>query len=219
MVASPAIRLSSTAKDHATRENQALEVAPRRGHASHHHWHPLFHRSGLAAYTFGLAEPPNRLRDALHHRAAKRVAGAARHCLCVVPPMVRPGPLVRIGRLRLLCLKWARLEGADLSADMRNQSMGLMRGILRSAKLDGANFTNANLSRAVLEFASLRDAIFKGARLDGSELAGADLQGADITDANFDNADVTSTRLVGLRGRDKALNLDRAKNLERAFLD
>ncbi|MGB8638137.1 MAG: pentapeptide repeat-containing protein, partial [Pseudolabrys sp.] len=111
------------------------------------------------------------------------------------------------GDLSRASMRQARLDRADLSADMRNQSMGLMRGILRSAKLDGASFENANLSRAVLEFASLRDAILKGANLNGSELGGADFLGADVTNADFENADVTSTRLIGLRGRDKARNL------------
>ena len=113
----------------------------------------------------------------------------------------------------------ARLDGADLSADMRNQSLGLMRGVLRSARLDGASFENANLSRAVLEFASLRDAIFRGAKLNGSELSGADFRGADVAGADFDNADVTSTRLIGLRGRDQARNLGRVRNLDRALTD
>ena len=113
----------------------------------------------------------------------------------------------------------ARFDGANLSADMRNQSMGLMRGVLRSAKLDRASFANANLSRVVLEFASLRGANLKAAKLNGAELAGADLQGADVTDADFENADATSTRLMGLQGRAQARNFDRMQNLDRAFLD
>ena len=116
------------------------------------------------------------------------------------------------GDLSRASMRRARLDRADLSADMRNQSMGLIRGVLRSATLDGASFKNANLSRAVLEFASLRDAILKGANLNGSELGGADFLRADVTNADFENADVTSTRLIGLRGRDKARNLDRTLN-------
>jgi uncharacterized protein YjbI with pentapeptide repeats len=119
------------------------------------------------------------------------------------------------GDLSRASMRRARLDRADLSADMRNQSMGLMRGVLRSAKLDGASFENANLSRAVLEFASLRDAILKGANLNASELGGADFLRADVTNTDFENGDVTSTRLIGLRGRDKARNLDRVRNLDR----
>ena len=46
-----------------------------------------------------------------------------------------------------------------------------------------------------------------------------DFLGADVTNADFENADVTSTRLIGLRGRDKARNLDRVRNLDRALND
>jgi len=37
------------------------------------------------------------------------------------------------------------------------------------------------------------------------------------TNADFENADATSTRLMGLCGRDKARNLDRVRNLDRAL--
>ena len=116
-------------------------------------------------------------------------------------------------------LRNARFDGADLAADMRNQSMGLMRGVLKSATLDGASFANANLSRVVLEFASLRNVSFKGAVLVGAELAGADLGGADVTGANFLDADVNSARLIGLIGRDRAVNLEKARNMDRAVRD
>ena len=59
----------------------------------------------------------------------------------------------------------------------------------------------------------------QGQQANGSELAGADLERAEVAGADFYNADVTSTRLIGLRGREKACNLDRAKNLDRAFRD
>ena len=116
-------------------------------------------------------------------------------------------------------LRNARFDGADLAADMRNQSMGLMRGVLKSATLDGASFANANLSRVVLEFASLRNVSFKGAVLVGAELAGADLGGADVTGANFLDADVNSARLIGLIGRERAVNLEKARNMDRAVRD
>ena len=48
---------------------------------------------------------------------------------------------------------------------MRNQSMGLMRGVLRGATADGADFTDARLMRADLEFGSFRGARFAGADL------------------------------------------------------
>ncbi len=66
---------------------------------------------------------------------------------------------------------------ADLSADMRNQSMGLMRASFRSADLAGADFENANLSRADLQFAKFAKANFTNANLSGSEAGGADFRG------------------------------------------
>ena len=43
----------------------------------------------------------------------------------------------------------AKFKDADLAADIKNQSMGLMRAILKSADLRGADFENANLARQI----------------------------------------------------------------------
>ena len=116
-------------------------------------------------------------------------------------------------------LKGARFDRADLSADMRNQSMGLMRGVFRSADLEGASFREANLARVVLEYARLRDADLAGANLAGSEMGGADLTGASIAGADFSNADVNSARLIALKGKAEARNFDKTINSDRAFTD
>jgi uncharacterized protein YjbI with pentapeptide repeats len=116
-------------------------------------------------------------------------------------------------------LTGARFDDADLSADMKNQSMGLMRGVFKSANLESASFAGANLARVVLEYATLKNASLKGANLAGAELGGADLTGADVTRADFAAADVNSARLVALKGKSEALNLDKAANLDRARLD
>ncbi len=110
----------------------------------------------------------------------------------------------------------ASFREADLSADMKNQSMGLMRGVLRKANADGADFTGAMLSRADLEFAKLRGANFSDADLSMTTLAGADFTGADISRAQFDNADVTSTKLKSLIGNTND-QFDTMRNLSRAF--
>ncbi|MEQ8823963.1 MAG: pentapeptide repeat-containing protein [Filomicrobium sp.] len=116
-------------------------------------------------------------------------------------------------------LKEALFEKADLSADMTNQSMGLMRGVFKSSDLSGANFRGANLSRASMEYADLRDADLTGANLMGSELAGANLTGAIVAESDFSGADVNSAKLIGLKSLDKARNFDSVKNLDRAFRD
>ncbi len=116
-------------------------------------------------------------------------------------------------------LKGARFDRADLSADMRNQSMGLMRGVFRSSDLRDASFRNANLARVVLEYADLRGADLREANLMGSELGGANLTGAKVADADFHSADVNSARLLSLEGRNAARNLESTVNMERAFTD
>lgn len=116
-------------------------------------------------------------------------------------------------------LKDANFTDADLSADMKNQSMGLMRGVFKSSDLEGASFKDANLARVVLEYARLAKADLSGANLMGAELGGADLTGARVTGTNFTEADVNSARLLGLVGRAQAKGLKSAKNLDRAFTD
>ncbi len=89
---------------------------------------------------------------------------------------------------------------ADLSADMTNQSMGLMRAVLRSADLRGADFEGADLAHANLEFAKFAGANFADADLIDADTAGADFRGAilgntilkgcDVTDATIDASEV-----------------------------
>ena len=113
----------------------------------------------------------------------------------------------------------AKFDDAMLAPDLTNQSMGLMRGILKSAKLDGASFKGANLTRSSFEYASLRGVDFAGANLSGAELGGADLTGSNVAGANFDKADVNSTKLLGLKGKDSAIGIADAVNIGKAFVD
>jgi BTB/POZ domain-containing protein KCTD9 len=113
----------------------------------------------------------------------------------------------------------ARFNDAMLAPDLTNQSMGLMRGVLKSAKLDGASFRGANLRRSTFEYASLKNVDFEGADLAGSELSGADFTGANVKGANFAKADINGAKLVQLRGRDAALGLDAAVNRDKAIFD
>ena len=55
----------------------------------------------------------------------------------------------------------AVFDGADLSADEENQSMGLMRGAFKSAVLDGSSFKNANLKRVLMEYTSAKNVDFE----------------------------------------------------------
>ncbi|MEJ2646664.1 MAG: pentapeptide repeat-containing protein [Gammaproteobacteria bacterium] len=119
------------------------------------------------------------------------------------------------GNFSRASLKHAKFVGASLGADMRNQSMGLLRGVFRGADLDGADFSDADLSRVDLAFASLRGANLTGADLTFADLSGADLTGATVTGANFEQADVHSAKLKSLVGAE-ATNLNHARNLANA---
>lgn len=116
-------------------------------------------------------------------------------------------------------LEQAVFTDADMAADMKNQSMGLMRTILRSAKLQGADFRGAKLGRADMEFAQLMGADLRDADFMGAELGGANLTEAKVAGLNLDNADLDSTTLKELQGRDEIVGLDRARNLNRAYSD
>jgi BTB/POZ domain-containing protein KCTD9 len=111
----------------------------------------------------------------------------------------------------------ANFGGADLSADEKNQSMGLMRGAFKSAKLDGSSFKNANLARVMMEYASLRGADLTNANLRGGEFAATDFTDADVRGANFLGADVDSAHIGRMKNAASALNLDKAKNRDRAL--
>ena len=113
----------------------------------------------------------------------------------------------------------AIFDHAMLGPDLTNQSMGLMRGVLKGANLEGASFKDANLTRSAFEYASLKGANFEGANLEGAELGGADLTGANIAGANLEKADVNSAKLLGLKGKDSAKGFDMMLNLDRAFKD
>ena len=110
-------------------------------------------------------------------------------------------------------LRNANFTNADLAADMRNQSMGLMRAVLKSSDLTGAVFENANLAATDLQFAKFAGANFKGASLAGVEAGGADFRGARLDHTNVDGTDLTSARIDAAQTNAFAS----AKNLERAI--
>lgn len=108
-----------------------------------------------------------------------------------------------IARLSWGDLRGANFANAKMGADMKNQSMGLMRADLSDANLVGANFAGADLGHALLRFAKLMGANLKGARLFRADLSGADLTGADLTDADASEADFGGAVLNGARGLEK----------------
>lgn len=125
--------------------------------------------------------------------------------------------------LRGACLHGASLEGARLlHCDLREADLSSTRArgaTFGGAKLDGAalfgsDFTNASLSQASLKGSDARTTQFGGCRFVGADLQGADLSradltGGDLTDAKLHetilhDADLSETKLRGIRGSDRA---------------
>jgi uncharacterized protein YjbI with pentapeptide repeats len=111
--------------------------------------------------------------------------------------------------------------GADLTEAMLApfNRTGFIEHIWR-CELLGANLSQATLARADLSYTLLRFANLRGADLSGTvlkraDLSRADLTGADLTGADLTEADLDGAILIGARGLDAALGLDRAKNVEK----
>ena len=108
-------------------------------------------------------------------------------------------------------LRGAKFSGGDISAHLKNQSMGLMHTEMGSANLEGADFSMTNMGHADMSFANLKGANFAGADLSRAVLTGADASGADFTDADLTGAELDGTNFTGAKGLDKAKNLDKAR--------
>jgi len=117
------------------------------------------------------------------------------------------------GDLTGASLRGAKFVAADLSADMKNQSMGLMRAVLATAIVEGADFSAANLSRADLRFLHAAGANFQGARLDGADASGADFAGATWDGARASDLDLDQARIdpAAKAALKDAKNLDKTR--------
>ena len=113
------------------------------------------------------------------------------------------------GDLTGASLKGAIFDGADLAADMKNQSMGLMRAVLRMTQLQGARFQHANLMSADLRFAHAAGADFTDANLANADAAGADFTGAQWRGAKTDGLDLDSARIDAAAGGQRDDHRDR----------
>ena len=116
-------------------------------------------------------------------------------------------------------LRGANLSNADMGADMKNQSMGLMRTVMRMAKLDGADMRNVNAMRMDAEYASMHGALLDNANFRGVKLTGADLTEASVAGLDLSGADVSGAYLIRLIGKEKIIGLDTVKNLAEAEFD
>lgn len=124
-----------------------------------------------------------------------------------------------VANLQRADLQNVNLRNANMGADMKNQSMGLMRTILRMATLDGADLRNVNAMRMDAEFASMRGALLDNASFRGAELTGADLTNASVAGLDLSGSDVSGAYLLQMIGKEKVRGLDSVKNLEEAETD
>jgi uncharacterized protein YjbI with pentapeptide repeats len=116
-----------------------------------------------------------------------------------------------VARLSRFDLSGANFANAKMGADMKNQSMGLMRTDLSGSNLSGANFSRADLGRALMRFANLTGANLTDADLSGADLSGADLTGANLTGANATEADFGGAILKNVEGLDTVRGLSPPK--------
>ena len=114
------------------------------------------------------------------------------------------------GDLTGASLRGAKFIEANMAADMKNQSMGLMRAVLASAIAEGADFTAADLMSADLRYLHAAGADFSGASMQGADAAGADFTGAKWDGAKVSGLDLDSARIDD----DAAALLKDAKGLE-----
>jgi uncharacterized protein YjbI with pentapeptide repeats len=103
-------------------------------------------------------------------------------------------------RLSLDDMHGANLSHIQASADMRNQSMGLIRTEFSQTNLNDANFKDAALAHVNFQFAKLARANFSGADLSYADFTGANLTDADLTGANTTGAIFTNAVLTGVKG-------------------
>ena len=112
-------------------------------------------------------------------------------------------------------LNGANFAGADISAHLMNQSMGLMHTEMAGAKLEGADFSGTNMGHVDLSYADLKGANFSGADLTRADLTGADASGADFTGATLSGTEMADIKLGGAKGLEKAKGLDQARGYKR----
>lgn len=120
---------------------------------------------------------------------------------------------------------FARLNGANLrGADLTGARLGHYRltvielhprTFLELADLSHARLRDADLVGVQLSWAKLVGADLTGAKLTNANLTGADLTGADLSGADLTGADLDMAILRDVKGFDRVVGLDHARNADR----
>lgn len=126
-----------------------------------------------------------------------------------------------IGNFRQIDFHGADLNGADFSPLSKHFSNDAYPASRRTA-FRSCNFTDSKLQRAIFRHAILEFSSFVNADLSGADLTDADLTKANLTGANLDGANVSganfdSADLRQVRGLERAIGMETARNLDRAF--
>jgi len=116
-------------------------------------------------------------------------------------------------------LSGASFRGADMSADMKNQSMGLMGTVMKSVDATGAIFDGANMSHVNAEFAQLKGAQLHNTNLSNAKLGGANLSGASVDGLIITKADIDATKFLQLKGEGGIIGMGQTMNTSRAITD
>ena len=121
-------------------------------------------------------------------------------------------------RLSRSDLHGARLVNARLGADIRTpQTMILFRTELSGCNLAGADLAGADLSGTLLSFADLTGAALTGTDLERADLSHANFTQADLTAAILTRADLDEAILRDVRGLERSIGLDAARNRDRTI--
>ena len=124
-----------------------------------------------------------------------------------------------VGNLSGARLNHARLLQARAGANMKNQSMGLIRLVFTYAILEGADLSDADLSVCDGRFAVFTNAILHGTNLSGCDLRHADFTGADLTGVNMAGAKLESANFTNIQGRETIKGLDQAEGFSDVIMD
>lgn len=125
---------------------------------------------------------------------------------------------VLLGNLSEARLDGARLLHAKGGANMKNQSMGLIRLVMTYASLDRADFSDADLAVCDGRFARFTNATLHRVNFSDCDLRGADFTGADLTDADMTGAKLEGAIFANIRGRESIKGMEDAQAMSKESL-
>ncbi|MGE0023423.1 MAG: pentapeptide repeat-containing protein [Hyphomicrobium sp.] len=93
-----------------------------------------------------------------------------------------------------------------------------MEAAIKAAHGAPVDLSGKLLNRLDLSGFDLHGANLQAAKINGCNLAGADFTGTKVARADFDAADFASAHIGVWVGRDAVVKLDKARNMDRAYV-